>query len=247
MSYSATLPPTEDMVKLQTICFWIHAFEHLWMKLPLFNWTQILSVLQQADNPLIRGDTLKEEVNTNPIAVLDGRSIHLRQREPTTKSGWERTNKSTDRLHNIQLSELFFDSVSQWKHLHDHINQFTKYNCLQFTDGNTVVRYTGNKIGITAWNNYCIALLQLRAIDSIYLICVNLILESVVGEDIEAFPATRQCREKHLFVFHLMESRHDDVSVFWKTTKQGGLLILHEFNSARFRCVMKCLFQVLHR
>ena len=34
-----------------------------------------------------QGDTLKEEVNTNPIAVLDGRSIHLRQREPTPKSG----------------------------------------------------------------------------------------------------------------------------------------------------------------
>lgn len=97
MSYSATLPPTEDIVKLQTICFWIHAFEHLWMKLPLFNWTQILSVLQQADNPLIRGDTLKEEVNTNPIAILDGRSIHLRQREPTPRVGEkEQTSQQID-------------------------------------------------------------------------------------------------------------------------------------------------------
>ena len=97
MSYLAILPPTEDMVKLQTICFWVHAFEHLWMKRPLFNWTQILSVLQHVSNFLYKGYTLKEEVNTYPITPpMVVISIFTKMRQVQRVDEKEQTNQQID-------------------------------------------------------------------------------------------------------------------------------------------------------
>lgn len=127
-------------------------------------------------------------------------------------------------------------------------NGRTSTHCaLHLPQRDVVVCNPGDEVFAAAGGDDSVALLRISTKRESDFICVYLVLQGIVFENVVALPTPTQGRQKHLLVFHVVDGRHHHLSILRQSGNERAQQPLHELDARRFRCFAKHSIQILHR